>query len=81
MTFPAKHGFRAAALAAAGLAVASTPIAAPAQLFLTQPNLRAGPVEPSDPLVGLPLPGANAAEYRAHLLWNLRAGLNVSALQ
>jgi hypothetical protein len=81
MTFLSKSGFRAAALAAAGLAAAAVPASAPAQLFLVQPNLRAGPIEPSDPLVGIPLPGATAAEYRAHLLWNLRAGLNVSALQ
>ena len=27
------------------------------------------------------MPGATPAEYRAHLLWNLRAGLNVAALQ
>ena len=27
------------------------------------------------------LPGATPAEYRANLLWNLRAGLNVAALQ
>ena len=32
-------------------------------------------------MVGLPLPGATPAEYRAHLLWNLRSGLNVAALQ
>ncbi|MFL6844310.1 MAG: hypothetical protein ACJ8ER_05455 [Allosphingosinicella sp.] len=77
MAFITKPGLRAA-LAAAGFAMAATP--APAQLFLSQPNLRSGPVEPSDPLVGLPLPGATAAEYRAHVLWNLRAGLNVAAL-
>jgi hypothetical protein len=36
---------------------------------------------PSDPLVGLPIPGATPAEHRANLLWNMRAGLNVAALQ
>lgn len=55
--------------------------AAPAQLFLTDPNFQRAPIDPSDPLVGLPIPGASPAEYRAHLLWNLRAGLNVAALQ
>ncbi len=73
MAFRMKYGLMAAA------AVAAAP--APAQLFLSSPDLRAAPLEPSDPLVGLPLPGATAAEYRAHLLWNLRAGLNVAALQ
>ena len=74
MAFRMKYGFMAAA---AMLAAAP----APAQLYLSTPDLRASPIEPSDPLVGLPLPGATAAEYRAHLLWNLRAGLNVAALQ
>ena len=64
--------------AAAGLAAAP---AAQAQIFLTQPDFRPGPIEGSDPLVGLPIPGATAAEYRAHLVWNLRSGLNVAALQ
>ena len=73
-----KNGARAAALAAAGLAMAGP---AQAQLYISQPNLRPSAIEPSDPLVGLPLPGATAAEYRANLLWNLRAGLNVAALQ
>ena len=57
------------------------PAAAPAQLFVTDPVFATGPIEGSDPLVGLPLPGATPAEYRAHLLWNLRSGLNVAALQ
>jgi hypothetical protein len=54
---------------------------AAAQMFLNQPDFKPGPIDGSDPLVGLPLPGATPAEYRAHLLWNLRAGLNVAALQ
>jgi hypothetical protein len=77
-SFP--RGFRAAACAAiAGAALASAP--ASAQIYISQPDLRSAPIEPSDALVGLPLPGATAAEYRAHLLWNLRSGLNVAALQ
>ncbi len=54
---------------------------AAAQFYMNDPGFQKGPVEGSDPLVGLPIPGASAAEYRAHLLWNLRAGLNVAALQ
>jgi len=65
-------------LAALSLAL---PAAGQAQLFVTDPVLPTGPIEGSDPLVGLTLPGATPAEYRAHLLWNLRAGLNVAALQ
>jgi len=77
MAFRMKHGGMAATAVAAALAAAP----APAQLYLSPPDLRSAPIEGSDPLVGLPLPGATAAEYRAHLLWNLRAGLNVAALQ
>jgi hypothetical protein len=70
-------------IALAGLAAVllALPAAAPAQLFVTDPVLATGPIEGSDPLVGLTLPGATPAEYRAHLLWNLRSGLNVAALQ
>jgi hypothetical protein len=72
-------GLRAAGLlGAAFLCAAAVP--AGAQLFITDPQFQKGPIEGSDPLVGLPLPGATPAEYRAHLLWNLRSGLNVAAL-
>ena len=63
-----------------GLALAASSAAA-AQVFLYDPLFQSGPIEANDPLVGLPLPGATPNEYRAHLLWNLRAGLNVAALQ
>ena len=64
----------------AGAALAA-PAPAGAQVLLNDPQIPTGPIEASDPLVGLPMPGATPAEYRAHLLWNLRAGLNVAALQ
>jgi len=67
-----------AMLAAPALA-AATPAAG--QVLLNDPMIPSAPIEPSDPLVGLPMPGATSADYRAHLLWNLRAGLNVAALQ
>ena len=57
------------------------PQAAGAQMFLNDPDFKPGPIQGSDPLVGLPLPGATPQEYAAHLLWNMRAGLNVAALQ
>ncbi|HEX8365110.1 MAG TPA: hypothetical protein VF603_07490 [Allosphingosinicella sp.] len=66
----------AACLLACGFAAPAS-----AQLFLNDPDYRRGPIEPSDPLVGVPIPGATAAEHRASLLWNLRSGLNVAALQ
>ena len=77
MSIRMKTGF----IAAAAVAATAGAVPAQAQLYLSTPDLRASPIEPNDPLVGLPLPGATAAEYRAHLLWNLRAGLNVAALQ
>jgi hypothetical protein len=52
-----------------------------AQLFVNEPQFRRGPIQGDDPLVGLPLPGATPQEYAAHLVWNMRAGLNVAALQ
>src|SRR4051812_19520460 len=76
----ARPGFALGAAALAGFALA-LPAAADAQLFVTDPVYQTGPIEGSDPLVGLPLPGATPAEYRAHLVWNLRSGLNVAALQ
>jgi hypothetical protein len=65
----------------AAFVLASLPAAAGAQLFVNDPGFQKGPIEGSDPIVGLPIPGATANEYRAHLLWNMRAGLNVAALQ
>jgi hypothetical protein len=67
-------------IAAAAIALA-LPATAQAQLFFTDPNFERGAVEPGDPVIGAELPGANPAEQRAALLWNLRAGLNVAALQ
>lgn len=63
----------------ATLAAGSQPAAA--QLFLNPLDFRRGPIDSNDPLVGIPIPGATQAEYRASLLWNLRSGLNVAALQ
>jgi len=54
---------------------------ASAQLFITEPDFKAGSIEGEDTLVGLALPGATPQEYAAHLIWNMRAGLNVAALQ
>jgi hypothetical protein len=70
-----------AACASLTVLALAAPAAAPAQIFLTDPVFPSGPIDGSDPLVGLAIPGATPAEYRAHLLWNLRSGLNVAALQ
>jgi hypothetical protein len=68
-------------VACAALAAVALPAPAVAQLFLVPPTYPSGPIDGSDPLVGTPLPGATPAEYRAGLVWNLRSGLNVAALQ
>lgn len=69
-----------AALAAAGVLMVS---AAPAEAqFFWKPADLSGPViEGNETDIGYSLPGARPEEYRAALLWNLRAGLNVAALQ
>lgn len=54
---------------------------ATAQFFLNPPKFPNGPVSGSEPGIMLPLPGATPEEQRAALLWNLRSGLNVAALQ
>jgi len=54
---------------------------ASAQFFLKSYDFRGGPVTGLEPEIGMPLPGATPAEVRAGLVWNLRAALNVAALQ
>jgi hypothetical protein len=58
-------------------------ISSPAQawLFWVPPERLSGPVSFDDPAMVLPLPGATEAEGKANILWTLRAGLNVAALQ
>jgi hypothetical protein len=74
---------RTGAPVALAVALATVTAAQPAaaQIFLTEPDFRRGAIEGSDPLVGVAIPGATPAEYRASLIWNLRSGLNVAALQ
>ncbi|HEX8446570.1 MAG TPA: hypothetical protein VF649_08150 [Sphingomonas sp.] len=67
-------------LALLGIGLAPTAASA-SYLFWTPPNFAGGPVRGDEPGIGLPLPGATPREYSAHLLWNMRAGLNVAALQ
>jgi hypothetical protein len=67
---------------ATALSALLIPSAASAAFFWKAPDLRGEPVTGAEPgvLTGT-LPGATPAEYRAALLWNLRSGLNVAALQ
>jgi hypothetical protein len=54
---------------------------APAQTFISPPDFSSPPTLPGDSQVGLPLPGATQAELRSAMIWNLRAAMNVAALQ
>ncbi len=71
-------------LVTAGVATAAAITASPAsaQFFFQSPILRGAPVTGAEPgIVGQALPGATPLELRAALIWNLRAALNVAALQ
>jgi hypothetical protein len=71
-------------LAAATLLVAMGGLdaaSASAWLFWQKPSFAGAPVEGTEPGIILPLPGATPQELKAGLLWNMRAGLNVAALQ
>lgn len=64
---------------AAGLLSAAP---ASAQFFLQPADLKGAPVTGEEPgMTGPALPGATPKEMRAALVWNLRAALNVAALQ
>lgn len=52
-----------------------------AQLFWSPPDFSGEPVRGDEPGLGLPLLDMTPTERDAYLLWNMRAGLNVAALQ
>ena len=74
-----KTGFAGALVAAMATLLAAHP--ASAQFFLKQKDLRGERVTGTEPGIGQVLPGATDAERRAALVWNMRAALNVAALQ
>ncbi len=65
------------------LAILSVALAFPAQaqIFWQSPDLSAPVLLAPEPGFGVPMPGATSAEQKAALVWNLRSGLNVAALQ
>ena len=69
---------RAAAVAAL-LGGATAP--ASAQFFFKNKDLRGARIVGDEPGIGQPMPGATPAELRAGVVWNMRAALNVAALQ
>jgi hypothetical protein len=54
---------------------------ADAYLYWSKLPLAGGPVSGDDPKIALPLAGATPKETQASLIWTMRAGLNVAALQ
>lgn len=65
------------------LGVMAAGLAAPAsaQFYLKSRGLTGTPVQGDEPGMTQPMPGATPAEIRASLVWNMRAALNVAALQ
>ena len=57
--------------------------AAPAQAqgYWVPPNFSDLPINGYEAGMGVPLPNATAQEQKAAIVWNMRAGLNVAALQ
>jgi hypothetical protein len=73
------YKLRMAGVAVVGALLAATP--ASAQFFLKSKDLSGAPVIGNEPGIVQPLPGATPAEIDAALVWNMRAALNVAALQ
>ncbi|WP_294262212.1 hypothetical protein [uncultured Sphingomonas sp.] len=68
------------AVAAAVLGMAATP--ASAQFYFKPKVLPTGRITGEEPgMLGAPLPGATREELDAAMVWNMRAALNVAALQ
>ena len=61
------------------LSLATQP--ATAQIFWQAPDFRGTPIVPGEVGIGVPLPGATSDELRASIAWQMRAGLNLMALQ
>ena len=61
--------------------LAATPLPAQAPIFWQSPDFTGAPLVPGEANMGVPLPGATEAEERANWVWQMRAGLNVGALQ
>jgi hypothetical protein len=63
--------------------VALTILAPPANAYLywTKPSIAGAPAMGGEPGITLPMPDAQPKELAAGLVWTMRAGLNVAALQ
>jgi hypothetical protein len=67
------------AFSVAAAALAASP--ASAQFFMKSHDFSGAPVRGDEAGIGLDLPDATEAELTAGLVWNLRAALNIAALQ
>ena len=74
-----KRRIKGLALLTAGLLGFADP--ARAYLYWSKPKLAGAPAVGGEPGITLPMPGAQPNELQAGLVWTMRAGLNVAALQ
>lgn len=63
------------------LLIGAAAMPAQAQVFWQPPNFSGAPVTTYEDGIGIALPGATTAEQKAAIIWNVRSGLNVAALQ
>lgn len=63
------------------LATAFIAIPANAQVFWLPPDVSGPVLTGYEEGMGVPLPGATVIEQKAAIIWNMRSGLNVAALQ
>lgn len=56
-------------------------VPAQAQMYWKDPNFQGARVVGGETGISLPMPGATPEEHSAALIWNLRAAMNVAALQ
>jgi len=75
------HTRRLSKLALVSIVTAGLAYPAQAYLFWVRPLLSGAPASGGEPGITLPMPGAQPKELDAALIWTMRAGLNVAALQ
>jgi hypothetical protein len=68
-------------IAFAALAIAAIGAPAQAQFYWKPAEVFGPPLLTYEPGMGVPMPDATPAEQKAAIVWNMRAGLNVAALQ
>lgn len=74
-------GRKALMLGGAAVLAAASAAPASAQFYLKSKGYAGQPVRGDEAGIGQPMPDATPAEVKASLVWNMRAALNVAALQ